>query len=994
MSQAASLVERNISTIVDQFGRAQVASTQSTQALVTGAQQVKQSVDISAESIAAMAEAMKGAQEKVEGAAKGTVEAATGFEGFAGKIEEFIKHPLDSAGAAARGFITDLGPIGVGAMGAAAGIAELGKQAFDLVNEEGMAVRQTQNFANMLGLGYEQTKKLGEMARLVDTDIGGLARASFRLAEALEDPTGAGKKQADALKDLGISADNSGDALLKVLQKLSEIPDKTKRIEEAHILLGRASFQLQPLIENYDSLGATIESLGGVLDDTAVKGLLDARQKVNELGIEWEHLKEAMAAKVAAPVEVIVTAIKQVLAGDIADISGMEAEAAAKIRKENKEAKEKEATDGLKAAKEAGAALHTGNQTAGAASGSQWGLPGIQVSMAGGGKSQFSELKSGQQVFADSYHKSLAGLKTDLEELEAAHKKLGAQLLADPTKEKPFDPAAGDKYLQQEKDIATAKEKLKAAEKVESGAGVAERNAMAAKQIEDQKKLALEGITIYEAAAKEKLQAGVITQAQETAALLSASKARWEIEVDEAHKKDALAVSTAKAEHKPAPVGTNYDLLGAERFKRDQQIQDQATEKAKQSANSVAEAEISSAKRIADAKANAEAQAARTALAAHQATIAQETAAEVDAATAKHTADQKALNAQLELAKQDPTKNAAKIIGLNAEISAAEITFQASIAKIRADGAQKQIAMAERTEQTIESATIAHATRVYEHAKELVEADAEQHRITVAQKIERLKELERQEYETQMAAAAGEYQQAVKKGGADLTQNPEAASAQAKIQQIADQYAIARGKIEQESRKLGEALRNGVGNAVDATTTKLLGGFEQWANGSKKMSAAMASVFKGMAGQVEQNLARIAAAQLSALITHKAVAQKGIIVDAKSAAVSVANDFSKIPYVGVVLGPVMGAATFAALVALGSFDQGGLVPRTQMAMVHGGESIYTEKQTTRIEQALGGGGDSGPQYHFHQAPGSSPNDTATSTAAFQRMMRDGRMRLA
>ena len=72
----------------------------------------------------------------------------------------------------------------------------------------------------------------------------------------------------------------------------------------------------------------------------------------------------------------------------------------------------------------------------------------------------------------------------------------------------------------------------------------------------------------------------------------------------------------------------------------------------------------------------------------------------------------------------------------------------------------------------------------------------------------------------------------------------------------------------------------------------------------------------------------------------------------------------------------------------------GLCQGPPQAIVHGGESIYTEKQTTRIEQALGGGGDSGPQYHFHQAPGSSPNDTGASTATFKRLMRDGRLRFA
>jgi hypothetical protein len=99
---------------------------------------------------------------------------------------------------------------------------------------------------------------------------------------------------------------------------------------------------------------------------------------------------------------------------------------------------------------------------------------------------------------------------------------------------------------------------------------------------------------------------------------------------------------------------------------------------------------------------------------------------------------------------------------------------------------------------------------------------------------------------------------------------------------------------------------------------------------------------------------------------------------------------SAVPFpANVILAPITAAAMFAGAMTFATFDRGGLVPKTEMAVVHGGESIYTERQTTRIEKALGG--DGGPQYHFHQAPGSSPNDVTSGTGTFLRMMRDGRI---
>ena len=100
--------------------------------------------------------------------------------------EEMIAHPHRSAGAAAKDMLIELGPMGAFGVAVGATFAELGKKAYELVNEEGAAARQTQNLANRLGLTFEQAKKLSEMARIVDTDIGSLARAAFKLSDALQ----------------------------------------------------------------------------------------------------------------------------------------------------------------------------------------------------------------------------------------------------------------------------------------------------------------------------------------------------------------------------------------------------------------------------------------------------------------------------------------------------------------------------------------------------------------------------------------------------------------------------------------------------------------------------------------------------------------------------------------------------------------------------------------------------------------------------------------
>ncbi len=218
------------------------------------------------------------------------------FEKFAENVGNFIEHPLQSAGEAAKGFVEAIGPIGVVAIAASAGLAELGKAIFELVLEEANAARETQNLADRLNLSFEQTKQLGEMADVAGVNISVLQRVSMRLADALNDSQGAGKKVAEALDGMGIAASNSGDLMLKVLEHLAEIPNATERISAAHEIMGRGAVQLEPLLKNYEGLKTAVEDLGGQLSGPAVEGLVKTAQQASLLGIAWDHLKESLAA--------------------------------------------------------------------------------------------------------------------------------------------------------------------------------------------------------------------------------------------------------------------------------------------------------------------------------------------------------------------------------------------------------------------------------------------------------------------------------------------------------------------------------------------------------------------------------------------------------------------------------------------------------------------------------------------------------------------------
>ena len=503
-------------------------------AATANAQAHTDAVQGNATALAGMSDTAKAGAESVNGLADAHKQAAESAEKFGEGIKNFIEHPLESAGSAVKGIISELGPMGIAAVGAAGGVALLSKEVYDLVNEEGQAARQTQNFATTLGVSFEEAKKLGEMAKIVDVNIGGLSRAAFKLAEALQNPTG---KEGEELKKLGVTATEAGPALLQVLEKLSEITNATDRMAAARAILGRAAVSMAPLIEDYGKLSAAVEELGGHLSGEETKGLLETREHINELGIAWDHLKEQTAAKLSPTVEIIVTAIRQMVTGNIDDITGMEAELEQRQHDAAKKAADKTMSEGLAQVAAGSAAIHTGI---------------------------FAGLKSASEDWVGTYSKSLPGLKADLEHLEKQHKDLAVSLQKKPTAEAPFDAKGAADYAAQTKKIADLQQQIKAAEKSESGAGVSERNAAAEKMIEQDKARALQRVKLAEDTAKWMRATNQITEDQETAELVTAQNRRFQIEKDAAEKINALKASTARAEHKPVEPGTDITLLAAQ----------------------------------------------------------------------------------------------------------------------------------------------------------------------------------------------------------------------------------------------------------------------------------------------------------------------------------------------------------------------------------------------------------------------------------------------
>jgi hypothetical protein len=268
--------------------------------------------------------------------------AAAAEKSFGETIGNSLAHPLQAAGDIAKGFIAEVGMVGTVALGAAAGLTLLATEGYGLVKAEGEEARSTQNLAYRLNLTFEETKRLSEMAALVNVNIDSLARVSIRLADALEHPATTGKKVSESLKSIGVEGNTSGQLLLGMLEKLAAIPDATERIEKAGEILGkRQAAMLQPLIADWGHLAEVIDQLGGHVDESLVKNLLAANEQINTAGVAWDRFKESLAAKIAPIVIKVIPVLTDVLVGKEATEKSIDAEIA-RVKKQIEENAKKE----------------------------------------------------------------------------------------------------------------------------------------------------------------------------------------------------------------------------------------------------------------------------------------------------------------------------------------------------------------------------------------------------------------------------------------------------------------------------------------------------------------------------------------------------------------------------------------------------------------------------------------------------------------------------
>jgi hypothetical protein len=103
-----------------------------------------------------------------------------------------------------------------------------------------------------------------------------------------------------------------------------------------------------------------------------------------------------------------------------------------------------------------------------------------------------------------------------------------------------------------------------------------------------------------------------------------------------------------------------------------------------------------------------------------------------------------------------------------------------------------------------------------------------------------------------------------------------------------------------------------------------------------------------MATTFMENLMKMIAQEILAAVMRKALGKDEVLTDAKIAAANTYKAISSIPYVGPFLAPPAAAAAFAAVMAFGSFQRGGVTEGETIGHLHPKEMVLPEHISTPL----------------------------------------------
>lgn len=223
------------------------------------------------------------------------------------------------------------------------------------------------------------------------------------------------------------------------------------------------------------------------------------------------------------------------------------------------------------------------------------------------------------------------------------------------------------------------------------------------------------------------------------------------------------------------------------------------------------------------------------------------------------------------------------------------------------------------------------------------------------------------------------------------------------LTKLTNQGIVARNKADQAAAKSQEQTWRSVlgpfDNAISQMTNGVLQGTQSW---KQAWASAGSSLVVSMAQAGEQMVENFIVNLALGLAAQKTAGQESVMIDAKKAFAGAYSSASSIPYIGWILGPIAGAAAFAAVMATSSFAVGSpYVPSDMTAQIHQGEIIVPRTFSDGVRSGdltIGGPGSSSAalpmptggdtHVHFHNPTFNGDLSRPASARTGRQLMKD------
>ena len=182
------------------------------------------------------------------------------------------------------------------ALGAASAGIEGIKKALDFTKEAAASAQQLTNLSNEFGLSTAKVFQFQAAARMTGEDLGTMSQAARKLATAIEEPGGAGKKTVEQLSKMGISIrEGMGTALEEVIKQLGGIEDPAQRAAAAIAIFGRDGAKM-------GEIARAMKDVSSSMDEGVTRSLTQANKVLEDMDIKWTVLKANFAAGIIIPI--------------------------------------------------------------------------------------------------------------------------------------------------------------------------------------------------------------------------------------------------------------------------------------------------------------------------------------------------------------------------------------------------------------------------------------------------------------------------------------------------------------------------------------------------------------------------------------------------------------------------------------------------------------------------------------------------------------------